>query len=395
MLRRRITGAGIAEVSLATDLMLDREVAVMSVRAALTAERRHLHRFRHAAHALATVDSPRIAPVFDMVLGPDSCHVITRPGRALAQVIDDAGGLAPPRAARLVGDVLDALAELHRRRRAHGELWATTVLVDGGDRAFILAVGTPGASGYHRDLYQSGMLLLHAVFGRDPAALLPDARAAAIRALPAPLVEVVERALTNDPAQRWPSVGAMKAALDRAVAEPVPELLAEELVELEDRADPDPVAPVARRARVSTAMLAAAAALLAVLPAVTHCALDGTDRGGETPAATALVTAPAPAPWLVGSSAPRWLTADGAVGQQLVTSIRLAGDAWRMITTASPVPPPRARLTTTSSRDTRARTRPRVEAPPPATSRVDAELDRLLEAMPPELLRADPPAGRR
>jgi serine/threonine-protein kinase len=245
-LRRRIGSGGMADVYLAIDRQLDREVAIKLLRPEAGTRDDDVERFRREAALLGMVDSPHVVAIHDAHFGPDGCYLVLRHvrGRTLSQLVADDGPLPPDRALRVVGGVLDGLRDLHARGLVHRDLTPSNVIVDERDRAVLLDLGvardrrrrrlTPdgaafGTPGYltpeherlvcdHRaDQYQAGLLLLLALTGATPADGARASVEAAVETLVAPLGAVVARALAPAPDDRFDDIDALHEALDAAV----------------------------------------------------------------------------------------------------------------------------------------------------------------------------------
>jgi serine/threonine-protein kinase len=353
-LRRRIGAGGMAEVFLATDLMLERDVAVKILHARLATDAGQVDRFRREALTLAGLDSPRIIAVHDLHLGPDEHYLVMQYviGRTFEQLIDECGALAPERAARIVGDVLEGLAALHMRGLIHRDVKPSNVLVDWDDRAVLAdlgiacdrrrpsltpahtTLGTPdfmapeqratGAVDQRSDVYQAGALLFLAMTGRDASQLAAGERTEALAGTPHPYARVIARALDAEPSTRWPSADAMRTALIRAAEDrsDVIEVETLQIVEIGDADPPGPaveVAPLDReptteivtapvielrrrvvqrpRARTPRLAIAAAAAVALIAAFLWMARGEPTERAtAEASVEVAMASPPAPTP---------------------------------------------------------------------------------------------------
>jgi serine/threonine-protein kinase len=241
-LRRPLGRGGMADVYLAHDTTLRRDVAVKILRQDLAADPQCAQRFVREAMALAAVDSPHVVPIHDIVVGDDTFLVLRYvTGRSLDALLSLEAPLSAERAIRLVGQILDGLIALHNRRLVHRDLKPANVLVDHGDRAMIIDLGvaldrrvpkiTPvdaiaGTPAFmapeHKngwrvdprsDLYQVGYLLAHALTGVDPTPLDAAGREQLFGLIPAPLDGVVRRALADRPDDRFADASTMQRAV--------------------------------------------------------------------------------------------------------------------------------------------------------------------------------------
>ncbi len=259
---------GMAEVFLATDTRLGRDVAVKVLRADLARDPSFRQRFRREAQAAASLDAPCIVSVFDT--GEDTVggtpgvpwivmeHV---QGRTLRDVLRDEGPLLPVRALEIVADVCAALEVAHEAGIVHRDIKpANVMLTPAGDvkvmdfgiaRAAALdsqtvtqtasVIGTAAylspeqARGEHvdarSDLYSTGCLLYELLTGRppflgdSPVAVAyqhvredPVLPSAVDRSLTAAHDAVVLKAMAKNPANRYQSAAQMRGDLLRAAA---------------------------------------------------------------------------------------------------------------------------------------------------------------------------------
>jgi len=279
-LRRWIGSGGMADVHLAVDRELDRQVALKILRREMLGDATAVARFRREAFCLGMIDSPHVVGIHDVYIGSELAYLVLRhvPGHTLDALITTYGPLPPRRALRVIGGVIAGLRDLHARRLVHRDLTPGNVMVDDSDRAVLLdlgvardrrrrsltpvdsAVGTPGflapeleagaTVDARTDQYQVGLLTLLALTGVAPESG-GDAIDAALESLAPPLRAVVARALAPAPGDRWSDIGELGEALEGAVLaiemrakriSPAP-LMSEPMPKL----TPEPSAPPIRR----------------------------------------------------------------------------------------------------------------------------------------------------
>ncbi|MEO0324473.1 MAG: serine/threonine-protein kinase [Myxococcota bacterium] len=263
---------GMGAVFAATHLGLEREVAVKLLHPVLTSDPSLIERFFREARAVAKLDPEGTAEIFDLdvdeALGP--FIVMERlNGESLAERLPREGALPRERAVRVIIELLDVLALVHREGIVHRDLkpgnvflhrnpisGAETVKVldfgvarvtgdDGGPRLTLTGerIGTPRFMAPEQvqgqpaepasDLYAVGLLLgccltgklpFHGLSDREMYARLPQGpvplRELAPE-LPEALLAVSERALAQAPEERFADAGTFADAL-RATLEAGP-----------------------------------------------------------------------------------------------------------------------------------------------------------------------------
>jgi DNA-binding NarL/FixJ family response regulator len=246
---------GMAVVYRATDLMLDRTVALKLITPAVAQDPWFRARFDRERRLAATVDHPRVVPIYRA--GEERGHLYLTmryiDGTDLRHVLFQGGRLDPGRAVEIVTQVADALDAAHEHGLVHRDVKPANVLLSGRDgQAFLtdfgvsrtrllpadetgltrpgFAVGTPDymapeqaegtAVDGRADVYSLGCVLFHALSGAVPYELgseleklyahkhqPPPALAATRPDLPPAISDVLERALAKDPRERPPTAG--------------------------------------------------------------------------------------------------------------------------------------------------------------------------------------------
>src|SRR4051812_14343413 len=107
----RLARGGMASVYLATDVRLERRVAVKVMHSALAEDPEFVARFNREARAAARLSHPDVVSVYDQ--GEDDGHVFLVmefvPGATLRDVLREKGRLAPGEAVAVMDHVLAAL----------------------------------------------------------------------------------------------------------------------------------------------------------------------------------------------------------------------------------------------------------------------------------------------
>lgn len=312
---RKIGSGGMADVWLADDTHLQRQVALKVLHGRFAQDREFIERFRREAEAAAGLQHPNVVAVFDRGEVDGTYYIAMQylEGRSLKELID--GGLSPEQAVGLIRQVLEAARFAHRHGIVHRDLKPQNVIVDADGKATVTdfgiaragvseitqagsVMGTPHylspeqAQGFEvtavSDLYSVGVMLYEALTGRVPfeadtavavamkqVSQVPQ-RPSSINPQVSPALDAaVMRALEKEPGQRFQSADAFIAALDAALREPgggmsstatfapLPPIVA--TPEDADAGELDPEEERARRRRRRIWMLVGAAVLIGLL----------------------------------------------------------------------------------------------------------------------------------
>lgn len=130
-LEEQIARGGMATVHRATDLRLDRTVAVKLMHDGLAHDDDFVRRFGREARAAARLSHPGVVSVFDTGDDDGTLYLVMElvEGRTLRQLIRESAPLPPARALRLVEAVLEALASAHAAGIVHRDVKPENVLV--------------------------------------------------------------------------------------------------------------------------------------------------------------------------------------------------------------------------------------------------------------------------
>ena len=264
-IERTLGQGGMGIVYLATELRLDRQVALKVIRSDLAGDEDFRARFRSESRTAAAVEHPRVVTVFGAGEVDGLLYVSMRyvPGRDLGRMVDADGPLPPEEAARLIAQVADGLDAVHAAGLVHRDVKPHNVIVGEEGDAYLADFGLAKAMGAttgltatgqvigtvdymapeqieaqrvdaRTDVYALGGVLYHAVTGKVPyAERESSAKMWAHVNEPPPsagrrgsvLDPVIRRAMAKDPADRFPSAGdlgraAVAATRGEAVTEP-------------------------------------------------------------------------------------------------------------------------------------------------------------------------------
>jgi serine/threonine protein kinase len=257
---RRLGSGGMADVWLAEDTHLQRQVALKILHRRFLQDQEFVGRFQREAEHAAGLTHPNIVAVYDRGSDGDVNYIAMRyvQGPTLKELIDR--GLSPDQAVALVRQVLEGARFAHRNGIVHRDLKPQNVIVDEEGKAVVTdfgiaragvseitqtgsVMGTPQylspeqAQGFEvtpvSDLYSIGVILYEALtrrvpFEADSAVAIAmkqvgetPQRPSSINPQVSPALDaVVMRALEKEPGQRFQSADAFIAALDAALKDP-------------------------------------------------------------------------------------------------------------------------------------------------------------------------------
>ena len=251
-------GGGMAQVYLAHDEVLSRDVALKMLRGQYTDEE-FVERFKREAKNAAALNHPNIVQVYDQGQTEDGTHYIAMeyvPGETLKSRMTREGPLDPGEAAGIASRVAEALAIAHERGIVHRDIKPQNVLLTPAGEAKVadfgiaraassktvtetnLVLGTaaymsPEQVGGERvgpasDLYSLGVVLYEMLTGEqpyvaeDPIALAmkhldepPRHPRDANPAVPQALDAMTARLLAKRPEDRYPSAADLAEDLRR------------------------------------------------------------------------------------------------------------------------------------------------------------------------------------
>jgi serine/threonine protein kinase len=257
---RKIGSGGMADVFLAHDMDLDRDVALKILHERFAQDQEFVERFRREASHAAGLQHPNVVGVFDRGEFRDSYYIAMEyvEGDQLKDLIDE--GMTTAAAVEVTRQILEAERFAHKKGIVHRDIKPQNVMIDQDGRARVTDFGIAkagtsdmtqtgsvmGTAQYlspeqaqgkdvtaQSDIYSTGVVLYEALTGtvpfeadspvavalkqvqevpRRPSAINPD--------VPPALDAVVMRALAKDPDQRFRDASAFIKALDDAETKP-------------------------------------------------------------------------------------------------------------------------------------------------------------------------------
>ncbi|MBA2427553.1 MAG: serine/threonine protein kinase [Actinobacteria bacterium] len=148
-LGERIASGAMGSVYSATDERLGREVAVKLLKEELVRDDRFVERFRREARAVAALNHPSIASVYDYGEDEDHYFIVMElaPGLDLARLLGAEGTLDPQRTRMIGAQICDALASAHLAGVIHRDIKPANVIVGTDDRVKVTDFGIARAAG--------------------------------------------------------------------------------------------------------------------------------------------------------------------------------------------------------------------------------------------------------
>ena len=260
-LLRRIARGGMADVYLARDASLDRQVAVKVLFPEFANDPSFVERFRREAKAAANLNHPNIVGIYDWGQEQGTYYIVMEyvVGRNMADVLRSTGPLSPDRAAEIASDVAEALSSAHSAGLVHRDIKLGNIIVsdDGQVKVADFGIATAlaqrtgdnltqigsvmGTATYfspeqaqgkaldgRSDLYSLGVVLYEMIVGKPPFTADTSTAVAVkhVQERPLPpsmlgvsiaqsLEAIILKLLAKNPATRYPKADDLRADLRR------------------------------------------------------------------------------------------------------------------------------------------------------------------------------------
>jgi serine/threonine protein kinase len=256
-IERHVAHGGMGEVYEATQLSLDRRVALKLIARRLGTDERFRERFRREARSAAAIDHTNILPVYETGETADGRLFLAMrfvEGPDLSSLLREQGPLDPAQTVAILRQIGDALDAAHQRGLIHRDVKPANVMLEAGEEgwhAYLTDLGLAkpnddrsentasgeilgtvdymapeqiegGVVDGRSDVYAFGCLLYRCLTGRVPfpreapsATLMAHMNApvprpsALVPGLPEAFDTVVLRAMEKDPEHRAKSAGAL------------------------------------------------------------------------------------------------------------------------------------------------------------------------------------------
>ena len=134
---------GMGVVYRATDLSLDRPVALKLVAPELAEDQRFRERFLREPRLAAALDHPHVIPIYEAGEHDGQLYLAMRfvEGSDLRTILEREGRLPPERTLAVLAEVADALDAAHRRALVHRDVKPANVLLDEDGHAYLTDFG--------------------------------------------------------------------------------------------------------------------------------------------------------------------------------------------------------------------------------------------------------------
>ena len=260
-IHKRVGRGGMADVFLARDLLLDRQVAIKILFPEFAVDPNFVERFRREAQAAANLSHPNIVNVYDWGKYEGTYFIAMEyvQGRTLAEILKTNKQLTPTQAAEIASEVAAALGFAHEAELAHRDIKPANILIGANGQVKVADFGIAramnsatesnltqvgsvmGTASYfspeqaqgaqpdpRSDLYSLGIVMYEMVAGKppfvgdNPVSIAykqvhdqPTPLNRLVDGVPRPFEAIVAKLLAKDPKLRYPSAHALRDDLRR------------------------------------------------------------------------------------------------------------------------------------------------------------------------------------
>lgn len=263
VIKSLVGSGGMSRVFLAEDLVLHRELAIKMLREEIAKDEASVKRFIHESKAVLMLSHPNIVSVYDVSITSEEKYIVLEyaEGITLKEYLQQHGPLSAEETIHIACQLLSALQHAHSRGVIHRDIKPQNIIVapDGtikltdfgiakvpnsetitmSDKAIgsVHYISPEQASGLpvdHRsDLYSVGIILYEMICNRVPfeaenavavACMQISSQAIPpsefVPGVPKGLEQILLKAITKRPADRFENAGQMLACLDRLKVTP-------------------------------------------------------------------------------------------------------------------------------------------------------------------------------
>lgn len=134
---------GMADVYLAYDVLLERDVAIKILRNDLSSDAVSLLRFKHEAVAVSKLNHPNIIEIFDIGVHNSRQYIVMEyvSGKTLKDLINERGGIYKDEAVYIMKQLTSAISEAHKNEIIHRDIKPQNVLIKSDGSVIITDFG--------------------------------------------------------------------------------------------------------------------------------------------------------------------------------------------------------------------------------------------------------------